>query len=445
MTGRVSRRAFLGAAGAVTGALALPGLTSRAARAQGDKYGGLLRVSVTFGLSTINPVMHISGAEWTATKWMYNNLTRLNVKREVVPDLAASWSAADGARVWTFKLRPGVKFHSGRELVADDVVATFTTLLDAKTASPYRGEVGPIDKVEAVDKHTVRFTMRAPFSIFPETVSVPNARIVAREGLGDLKALAAREFGTGPFKLKEFVPGDRLVVERFGDYFRKGQPYLDGAMLRVFPEPTTELTAFKSKEVDLTDHVALPPRAADVTRARALLRDAGLGSGVPFKLFAANSPPIRERVAVVLKEMARPAGFNIDVEVLAYDRYLAQVWNKGVPYVVYYGTRPTADAILMKLYHPKEGLDEGRWAPSHAPAIRLLEQARETVESERRRRLYADFLKISRDEGPLMLPFFVNELSGKWGFVRDYQINPASFDMVLDDVWLAPDAPKKKA
>src|SRR5438105_12434529 len=105
LTPRVSRRAFLGAAGAVIGALALPGLTARAALAQGDKYGGLLRVSVTFGLSTINPVMHISGAEWTATKWMYNNLTRLNVKREVVPDLAESWSAADGARVWTFKLR----------------------------------------------------------------------------------------------------------------------------------------------------------------------------------------------------------------------------------------------------------------------------------------------------------------------------------------------------
>ena len=60
----------------------------------------------------------------------------------------------------------------------------------------------------------------------------------------------------------------------------------------------------------------------------------------------------------LLKEMARPAGFNIDVEVLAYDRYLAQVWNKGAMYVVYYATRPTADAILMKLYHPKEGLDE---------------------------------------------------------------------------------------
>jgi peptide/nickel transport system substrate-binding protein len=520
----VSRRAFLRTAGAASGALALSGLRAPRALAQGERYGGLLRVSATFGLSTINPVMHISGAEWMATKWMYNNLTRLSVKREVVPDLAESWSSSEGGRAWTFKLRPGVKFHGGRELVADDVVATFTAILDPKTASPYRGEVGPIDRVVAVDKHTVRFVLRAPLSIFPATVSVPNARIVAREGLGDLKALAAKEFGTGPFKLKEFVPGDHLVVERFGDYFRKGQPYLDGVVLRVFPEPSTELTAFESREIDLissltpdllsqvarlsgaealrvaggtfaavtlpsdkppfddsrvrealklcadrasmltainngqgeigvdhpistaySEYVALPPQALDVNRARTLLKDAGHGSGVSFKLYAANSPPIRERLAVVLKEMARPAGFNIDVEVLAYDRYLAQVWNKGVPYVVYYATRPTADAILMKLYHPKEGLDEGRWAASHAQAIHLLEQARETLDPESRRRVYGDFLKISRDEGPFMLPFFTNELNGKWRYVRDYQINPASVDLVLDDVWLAPDAPKKKS
>ena len=80
----------------------------RVARAQGDKHGGTLRISATFGLSTINPVAHISGAEWLATRWLYNNLTRLSVKREVVPDLAESWVASDGGRVWTFKLRRGV-------------------------------------------------------------------------------------------------------------------------------------------------------------------------------------------------------------------------------------------------------------------------------------------------------------------------------------------------
>jgi peptide/nickel transport system substrate-binding protein len=521
---RMSRRGFLKASGLVTGAAAIPMLRPVTVLAQSDKHGGLLRVSVTFGLSTLNPIMHISGAEWMATKWMYNNLTRLNAKREPVPDLAESWSAADGAKVWTFKLRQGVRFHHGRDLTADDVVATFTTLLDPKTASPYRGEVGPIDRVEALDKSTVRFTMKTPFSVFPAVVTVPNARIVARDGLADMKALAAREFGTGPFKLKEFVPGDHVTVERFTNYFRKGEPYLDGVTMRVFPDPATELAAFKSKEIDLisgvtpdlfsqvaaqpgaeglavaggtfaavtlpsdkppfsdnrvrealklcvdrnlmlaainngqgelaADHPVssayaayspLPPRAANIDRARQLMKDAGLANGVTVKLYAANSPPIRERIAVVLKEMAQSVGFNFDVEVMAYDRYLAQVWNKGAMYVVYYATRPTADAILMKLYHPKEGLDEGRWAPSHPNAIRLLEQAREIVEPERLRRHYAEFLKISRDEGPFMLPFFTNELNGKWAYVRDYRLSPSSADMVLDDVWLAADAPKKKA
>jgi peptide/nickel transport system substrate-binding protein len=483
----------------------------------------MLRLSVTFGLSTISPIMHISGAEWVATKWMYSNLTRLNPKREVVPDLAESWAPADGGRVWTFKLRQGAKFHLGRTVVADDVVATIQTVLDPKVASPYRGEIGPIDRVEAVDAQTVRFTLKVPYADFPALMSIPNARIVAREGLQDLKALASKEFGSGPFRLREFVPGDHLTVERFADYHRKGLPYLDAASIKVFPEPTTELAAFRSKEIDLiwdvtpdlysqvatlpgvdamavpggtfadvimpSDkppfndnrvrealkytvdrslmlaaihgghgelahdhpvssaypfHTPLPLRPPDLAKARALLRDAGHGGGLGVKLSVANSPPIREKMAVVLKEMARPAGFNIDVEVLAYDRYLAQVWNKGVPYVAFYGTRPAADVILMKLYHPKEGLDEGRWAAAHPEAIRLLEQARETVDAERRRRLYAEFQKVSRDQGPFVLPFFRSELSGKWSWVRDFQLNPASFELDLDEVWLAPEAPGKK-
>ena len=522
-----TRREFLrttaigaGIAGPIVQTLSAPSV----ARAQSDKHGGTLRISATFGLSTINPVAHISGAEWLATRWLYNNLTRLSLKREVVPDLAETWTASDGGRVWTFKLRRGVQFHLGREAIADDVAATMQTILDPKAASPYRGEIGPIERVEPVDKYTVRFTLRVPFADFPAMMTLPVARIVAREGLGDLKALAAKEFGSGPFRLREFVPGDHVTVERFPSYYRKGLPYLDAVTLKVFPEPTTELTAFRGKETDLiwdvspdlfpqvastsgadamsvpggtfanlilpsdkppfndnrvrealkytvdrakmlaainsshgelaNDHPvssaymfysALPLRTPDINKAKSLLREAGLSGGVSFKISVAGSPPIREQTAVILKEMAKPAGFNIDVEVLPYDRYLAQVWNKGVPYVGFYATRPTADAILMKLYHPKDGLDEGRWAPSHPEAVKLLEQARETLDPAARRRLYAQFQTVARDEGPFMIPFFRNELSGKWGYVRDFRLNASNFEMDLEEVWLTADAPRKKA
>jgi peptide/nickel transport system substrate-binding protein len=522
-----SRRTFLKVAGVLGSGLAGPlTLAGRppAAVAQDDRLGGTLRISATFGLNTLNPLLHISGAEWVATRWLYSNLTRLTPKRELAPDVAESWTASNGGRVWTFKLRPGVRFHLGRELVADDVVATMQAILDPKTASPYRGEIGPIDTVEATAKHAVRFTLKNAFADFPVMMSVPVARIVAREGLGDLKALAGKEFGSGPFRLREFVAGDHVTVERFATYYRTGRPYLDAVTLKVFPEPTTELTAFKARETDMiwdvspdlyrevassagidalavpggtfanvilpsdkppfSDnrvrealkysvdrtamltainagqgelandhpistayrfHATLAPRVPDVARAKSLLREAGFGSGVSFKLVAASSPPIREKTAVVLKEMARPAGFDIDVEVMAYDRYLAQVWNKGsVPYVGFYATRPTADAICMKLYHPKEGLDEGRWAPSHPEAIQTLEQARDNLDSERRRRLYAQFQKVSRDEGPFLLPFFRNELSSKWSYVRDFTLNASNFEVDLEEVWLTAEAPRKK-
>jgi len=523
---RCSRRQFLRAtalAGTGLGFSRAIGGRPGAAGAQDAKSGGTLRISATFGLNTINPLLHISGAEWMATRWLYSNLTRLTPKRELAPDLAEAWTPSGNGRVWTFKLRQGVQFHLAREVVADDVVATMQTILDPKTASSYRGEVGPIESVEATAKHTVRFTLKAPFADFPVMMSVPVARIVAREGLGDLKALAGKEFGSGPFRLREFVPGDHITVERFGQYYRAGRPLLDAVTLKIFPEPTTELAAFRSRETDMiwdvspdlyrevaatagvdalavaggtfanvilpadkppfndnrvrealkysVDRAAmlnainagqgelandqpistayrfyakLPPRAQDLAKAKSLLRDAGFASGVAFKLVAANSPPIREKTAVVLKEMARPAGFDIDVEVMAYDRYLAQVWNKGVPYVGFYATRPTADAILMKLYHAKEGLDEGRWAPSHPEAIQALEQARETLDTERRRRLYAQFQKVSRDEGPFLLPFFRNELSSKWSYVRDFTLSPSNFEVDLEETWLTAEAPRKK-
>ncbi len=247
----LSRRDFLRTVGVVGGGLAMAGLPPRMALAQAEKYGGIMRVSGTFGLTTINPMMHISAAEWVVTKWMYNNLARMSYKREIVPDLAESWEPKENGKVWVFKLRSGAKFHMGREVDAEDVVATFQTILDPKNAAPYRGEVGPIDKVEALDKHTVRFTLKTILADVPAAVTIPASRIIAREGLADFKGLAAKEFGSGPFKMKEFVPGDHITVERFPDYYKKGLPYLDGVSFKIFPESMTEITALKNREIDM--------------------------------------------------------------------------------------------------------------------------------------------------------------------------------------------------
>ena len=520
----VSRRNFLKTVALTGGAMALGGVLPRIVFGEMNKYGGTLKIGVVRGLRTLNPVMHISGTEWLATQWIYNNLTRLNSKREVIPDLAESWVAGDNARVWQFQLRKGVKFHVGREVTAEDVVATIQKVLDPNVSAPYAKELGPIEKVEAVGKYAVKFTLESSYADFPVNMTVPSAKIIAREGLEDFDALAAKEYGTGPFKIKEFVPGDHLIVERFDDYFKKGLPYLDQVVEKVFPEASTEVAALEEGEIDmiwevppelyakvattkgvdgleitggtisnvimpsdkppfddnrvrdalkytvdrnlmlaavlsnrgeiLPDHPIskayrfyspLPERPRDIDKAKQLLKEAGHSSGLAFKLYAASSPPLREKIAVVLKEMAKPAGFDIDVEVVGYDRYLSQIWNKGVPYIGFYGTRPTADAILMKLYTKQYGIDEGRWAESHQEQVAILEKAREIVDFEARKKLYAQFCKISKEEGPFIIPFARGELSAKKSYVKDYRANPTFYIVDLEETWLSDDAPQKKA
>src|SRR5258708_37117069 len=90
----VLRRPTIGAA--LTPPLAQTLAVPHVARAQGDRHGGTLRISATFGLSTINPVAHISGAEWLPTRRLYSKLTRLSVKRGGVPDPPGAWAAPAG-------------------------------------------------------------------------------------------------------------------------------------------------------------------------------------------------------------------------------------------------------------------------------------------------------------------------------------------------------------
>jgi peptide/nickel transport system substrate-binding protein len=190
---------------------------------------------------------------------------------------------------------------------------------------------------------------------------------------------------------------------------------------------------------------AVEPRKRNVERAKALLKEAGHANGLSFTLFVAVSPPLREKLAVILKEMARPAGFDVKIEVVSYDRYLSQVWNKGLPYVVYYSTRPTPDLILKKLYHPTEGLDEGRLASQNPEFVKLIEKAGVSVDPAERQKLYSEIYKISRDQGTFLIPFFKSELSAKANYVKDYLARPVSYEVEIENVWLTADAPKKKA
>ncbi|MGX1321652.1 peptide/nickel transport system substrate-binding protein [Bradyrhizobium sp. USDA 377] len=242
----VTRRLFL--AGTAISLVTLP----RTAIADTPKRGGVLRMSLDQAASVIHPMLARVNPEYLVTELLYSNLTRLKPDMTVEPDLALSWEPNETRTEWTFKLRPGVTFHDGSPLTSEDVVASINAILDPKTASPGRTNVGPIKEVAAIDPLTVKFTLTGAYADLPVALTYINARIVpAKVIASDLASLSTTANGTGPFKLVSYEPDRKIVVERNAAYYDPTRPYLDRVELLVYPDRTAEASAMMSGEIDL--------------------------------------------------------------------------------------------------------------------------------------------------------------------------------------------------
>ena len=235
----IDRRRFIAGSGALGAGLALPHGAARAQAA--PRRGGTLRMSVDQAVAKLNPLLTRVNPEYLVAEMLYSGLTRLGTDMTPVPDLAESWSPSADLTEWTFKLRSGVVFHDGTPCTAADVAASFEAILDAKTASPARTNVGPIDKVTASDAATVVVKLKAPYADLPVALAYTNARIVPKAIIESGLARLDREaVGTGPFRLVSYEPERQVVLVRNERYYDPARPYLDRVEVVVYPDPTAE-------------------------------------------------------------------------------------------------------------------------------------------------------------------------------------------------------------
>jgi len=216
--------------------------------AQTPRQGGTLRMAWASSPRTIDPAVSVQGDEYMITQNVYDNLTRVDAKLQPQPALAARWSSDAEARVWTFNLRQGVKFHHGREFKASDVVFTFERVLDPKTGSPGRTAMGPIEKVEAVDDYTVRFRLSSPYADLPVNLGVTFGRILPADRADKI---VSEPSGTGPFRVVEFKPGERTRMVKFADYWDKPRPYLDELWQVNMPQHATQVASLSGNDVQM--------------------------------------------------------------------------------------------------------------------------------------------------------------------------------------------------
>jgi peptide/nickel transport system substrate-binding protein len=255
-------------------------------------------------------------------------------------DLAESWQPSPDHRVWTFKLRQGVKWHNvpplnGREFVAADVKYCFEAYAKEGVQSFTFRE---IEAMETPDKYTLRVHLNGPNVFFPQNVAEPITVIFPREVLeqdGDLKK---RMVGTGPYILKEHTRKVRVVLAHNPDYFDKGHPYVDEYVILSTPDAATRMAAFRTAQNDIL-WLASPGEVETVkkTNSSAVVQSYH-NTLTPFGLaLAQDRPPfndVRVRRAI---SMAIDRQKQVDT---VFEGHGILGW--GVPYIYYQDSPPTA-------------------------------------------------------------------------------------------------------
>lgn len=185
---------------------------------------------------------------------IYESLLEVNLDLEFVPHLAESYEQVSETE-YLFTIREGVIFHDGTPMTVDDVLFTFERILDPEYTGPSAQRLAPLETVEVVDDRTVRFVLSEPFGPFlyhmasPETTGI-HSRAFAEANDDDLSMVAN---GTGAFKLRSFVPNERIELERHDQYWMEGLPYLDEVIIPMIPDRSTRLAGLRTGELDISE------------------------------------------------------------------------------------------------------------------------------------------------------------------------------------------------
>ena len=234
--------------------------------------GGRLVLALRSEPKTLNPVLAQDAASEEVIRCVTADLIDINRKtQKTEPALAKSWTVSRDGKQYTLHLRDGIRFSDGQPLTADDVVFSFQLYLDEKIDSPQRDLLivgGKPITVEKIDGGTVRFTLAQPYAaadrLFDGFAILPRHLLESAYRSGDFSrawnmSMPPSQFaGLGPFVLKEYVPGERLVLERNPYYWKQDRsgnrlPYLNEIVFLFVSSEDAQAIRFQAGDTDILD------------------------------------------------------------------------------------------------------------------------------------------------------------------------------------------------
>jgi ABC-type transport system substrate-binding protein len=269
------KRILISAAAAVALVAAAP-----CAVAQTPKQGGAAVVTFNNDLSTLDPHVGYDWQNWSVIKSIFDGLMDYKPgTTELEPDMAESYTVSDDGLSYTFKLRDGLKFHNGRPVTSADIKYSLERAINPSTQSPGGGYFGMIKGYDEMssgkatelagiatqDDRTIVITLTRPDATFLHLMAINFSYVVPKEEVEKSGTDWGKQpVGTGAFKFVEWIPGQRIVLERNKDYFRQGVPHLDRLTFEFGQDPTVAVLRLKKGEVDIVGDGIPPAQFAEV-------------------------------------------------------------------------------------------------------------------------------------------------------------------------------------
>ena len=201
--------------------------------------------------STLIPILASDSASHAVAGQVYNGLVKYDKNLTIVGDLAESFDISPDGLTITFHLRKGVTWHDGAPFTSRDVLYTYRVIIDPKTPTAYAEDFKQVKTLVALDDHTVRATYGSPFA--PALASWGTNILPAHllEGKDITKSpLARKPVGTGPYRFREWIAGQKIVLDANSVYF-EGRPWIDRYIYRIIPDTSTMYMEMKAGAIDL--------------------------------------------------------------------------------------------------------------------------------------------------------------------------------------------------
>jgi peptide/nickel transport system substrate-binding protein len=253
----ITRRDAIATGAALLATAALP----LAALAEEAKKGGTLVIGSTQTPRHLNGAVQSGIATALPSTQLFASPLRFDDKWNPQPYLAESWKLADDGKSLTLTLRKDAVFHDGKPVTSADVAFTVMAI---KANHPFQTMMGPVEKVDTPDPYTAVIRMSAPHPAIVLAMSPALCPILPKHVYGDGQDLKNHPrngeglVGSGPFRLVEFKPSQRVVMERFDKFFLPGKPYLDKIIVNIIPDAASLMLGLERGDIQMLPFASLP-------------------------------------------------------------------------------------------------------------------------------------------------------------------------------------------